>query len=202
MDKQADIISETIVKPEGGPPYEFALQYDSSSIRPQNRYALRARIEMKEQLLFTNTTHIPALGGDDGVPVEILVQRIGGQGSHKVAGEALASLENTRWKVLQLKGALPQSTANGEELHLTLSNQSVRGFSGCNSFNGSFETKGTELRFATLAVTNMACVDGEQVERSFLAAMGEIRHYRILGETIKFIDSSGRTVLLCEALYL
>ena len=76
MDVKSELIAETRLKPQGGPPFAFALSYNPTKINDQGRYALRARIEADNKLMFTSTEHIPAFHGDFGQPIEIMVSRV------------------------------------------------------------------------------------------------------------------------------
>ena len=78
MDVAADIIATTTFPAVGGPPWDFTMEYDPTGIDSRHRYAVRARIEVNGQLMFTNTTQIPAFSGEEGKSLEILVSRVGG----------------------------------------------------------------------------------------------------------------------------
>ena len=78
MDVKSELIAETRLTPKGGPPFFFTLLYDPAKINDKSRYALRARILMGKQLMFTSTEHIPAFKRDPSQPVKILVYRISG----------------------------------------------------------------------------------------------------------------------------
>ncbi len=54
MDVAADIIATTTFPAVGGPPWDFAMDYDPARIDSRHRYAVRARIEVNGQLMFTN----------------------------------------------------------------------------------------------------------------------------------------------------
>jgi putative lipoprotein len=60
----------------------------------------------------------------------------------------------------------------------------TRGLTGCNSFTGGYETYADSLRFGNMAVTQMACVTGMDVERRFLDALDRVDRYDINGESM------------------
>jgi len=72
MDVTAEVIASTTLKPEGGPPYAFKLEYDPATITDQGRYGLRVRIEADGKLMFINKQHIPAFEE----PLDIMVSRV------------------------------------------------------------------------------------------------------------------------------
>jgi len=72
-DAMATVLASAVLTPQGGPPYEFGIDYDPAAIVSGMTYALRATIRNDDQLLFTSTEYINPFQGN---PVEILVQRV------------------------------------------------------------------------------------------------------------------------------
>lgn len=72
-DAMATVLATVLLTPQGGPPYDFAIEYDPGRIDPRMRYALRATISLDEQLLFSSNEYIDPFGE---TPVQILVQRV------------------------------------------------------------------------------------------------------------------------------
>ena len=72
-DAMATVLATALLTPQGGPPYEFGIDYDPGAIVSGMTYALRATITNDDQLLFTSTEYINPFQGN---PVEILVQRV------------------------------------------------------------------------------------------------------------------------------
>ena len=72
-DAMATVLASALLTPQGGPPYEFGIDYDPAAIVSGMTYALRATITHNDQLLFTSTEYINPFQGN---PVEILVQRV------------------------------------------------------------------------------------------------------------------------------
>lgn len=48
---------------------------------------------------------------------------------------------------------------------------------GCNHFRASYTLADASLRFGPALATKMACADGDDLERSFLAALPLVRTY-------------------------
>ena len=72
----------------------------------------------------------------------------------------------------------------------------VSGQTGCNSFNGSYESDGTSLTFGPLATTRMACPDEVMAqETAVLAALEATTASAIDGPTLTLLDGGGATVL-------
>jgi heat shock protein HslJ len=101
------------------------------------------------------------------------------------------TLRNTYWKLVELNGA-PVHTQEGQrEVHLSLRMDapSVRGFAGCNMFEGTYALDGTKLRFEKLVATLTAC---PFEEAAYLAALETVSTYRILGETLVLFGDAGQ----------
>jgi putative lipoprotein len=206
MDVAADVIATTTFPAVGGPPWDFAMEYDPARIDSRHRYAVRARIEVNGQLMFTNTSQIPAFSGAEGEPVEIMVSRIGGArgGQRPVSAKPDTSLTNTYWKLVELDAQPAVLGAGGRELHMVLMSEGsrVRGFSGCNRFTGSYERNESQLRFKPLAATRMACRVGMEQEQRFLDALGSVRRFSISGDSLTFYTGDERLILRFHAIAL
>jgi putative lipoprotein len=204
MDVAANVIATTTVPAVGGPPWGLAMEYDSPEIDNQHRYAVRARIEVNGQLMFTNTTQIPAFSGVEGKPLEILVSRVGDArgGQSPASNTPNASLTNTYWKLVELDGKPAALGAGGQELHIVLTSEgnSVRGFSGCNRFTGGYEVKDNQLRFKELASTMMACMEGMELEQRFLENLGESIRFTISSGSLALYSGDERLMLRFEAI--
>jgi putative lipoprotein len=206
MDVAATVIAETSFKAEGAPPYAYSLQYDPAKIQPNMRYGMRVRIEANGQLMFINTEHIPAFAQDSGEPVDVMVSRIGLQqgskGSHPPKPDA--SLINTYWKPVELRGRPVTTGAGQRELHMVLTgrNNRVRGFSGCNRFLGHYAVSNDQLYFNQLASTQMMCFEAMEQEQQFLEALGSATRFEIKGDVLMLYTTDGPEILRFEAVYL
>jgi putative lipoprotein len=185
-DAGATVLSTVLLTPKGGPPYEFAIEYDPSTIDPRMRYALRATISEGDRLLFTSTDYIDPFKGN---PVEIVVQRV----PEAVRREGPA-LEGTVWVLQTLAGEPAPAGAGGKSVDLQFAADEKRaaGFSGCNRYTGSYELEGVSehgspLRLGPIAGTRMACPDGAELERGYLQALGRVTGFRKEGDTLSLL---------------
>ena len=114
-------------------------------------------------------------------------------GDFKTAGRA-ADLEG-EWTLLTLNGAslLADSTINS-----AFADEQFSGFSGCNSYGGSYTVKGSTLDFEELAVTAMACFkEGVMAqEQAYTSALSNVTKFRVDGDRLELLDKSGTTILL------
>ena len=64
QDVAATTLAEQVIKNAGSFPVEFTISYDPKSVKSGRTYAVSARIEQGEKLLFINDTMIPVISFD------------------------------------------------------------------------------------------------------------------------------------------
>jgi heat shock protein HslJ len=111
-----------------------------------------------------------------------------------------AYLEDTYWKLVELKGEPVTVLPSHQEAHFVLmsTEHRVRGSGGCNLIMGSYETAGDRLSFGPLATTRKMCPEIMQQEQAFLAVLDSVTHYRIVGNHLQLI-AHGELVAKLEA---
>jgi len=115
-----------------------------------------------------------------------------------------AELLNTYWKLMQLGDQVIDTPAGAREINFVLQseNQRVTGFSGCNRMMGSYVLDGAKIRFEQMAGTLMACVPDLELEREFLAMFALVARWEISGESLRLLDSQGKSLATFESRYL
>ena len=116
---------------------------------------------------------------------------------------ALAELENTYWKLVEVGGAAVEAPEEGREAHLILRppEKRVSGSTGCNQINGGYTLEGERLEFGPLATTLRACPDEADIERAFLDALESVTRYELYGERLELYSGS-ELVARLEARYM
>ena len=131
-----------------------------------------------------------------------MVERFIGIWPGETCGARFASvpLENTHWKLTRLGGKAVTVTAKQREPYFVLDNKTKRiaGFGGCNRFAGTYQRNGDRLTFGKMAMTFMACSEGMEIERDFVAALEQGRSWKILGDHLELFDSSGSLLARLE----
>ena len=110
-------------------------------------------------------------------------------------------LRSTYWKLTAL-GSGPVNVADSQrEPHIILQADSkqVNGSGGCNRMFGSYELSGETLTFSGIGSTKMACPDVMDVEASFLPALQRVARWRISGQQLELLDSTGALVARFDA---
>lgn len=76
-DAPAEPLGRVTLDGSEGPPFAFSIPYDPARIDPRGRYAVRARITLDGQLLFTSDTLHPVISGGHPDTVEIPLRQVG-----------------------------------------------------------------------------------------------------------------------------
>lgn len=122
-------------------------------------------------------------------------------GRDAAAEGATVPLEKTDWRLVRLGGAAvtaadPQRAPN---LVLDAAAHRVTGSGGCNRLSGGYELNGEQLTFGRMASTMMACPSGMETEKRFLAALGQVKKWKVVGRQLELVDDTGAVVAVLEA---
>ncbi|MCP4358634.1 MAG: META domain-containing protein [Chloroflexi bacterium] len=107
----------------------------------------------------------------------------------------LVSLTSGTWVVTtyNVGNDAVSSVINGMRLTAVFGeDDSLSGFGGCNSYNGSYTTDGNNIAIGPLATTLMACAQNVmQMETAYLTALQSAVTYQISGDTLQLHDDNG-----------
>jgi heat shock protein HslJ len=78
----------------------------------------------------------------------------------------------------------------------------VGGAGGCNRLSGSYQVNGEQLSLGPVTSTMMACTEGMETEQAFLKALGQVKGWKVTGQQLDLLDSSGKTVARLVAVHL
>ena len=96
------------------------------------------------------------------------------------------------WVLVALgEQASPPARGKPATLRLEASASRAAGFAGCNRFSASYTLAGDSLRFGPIMSTKMACVDGDELERSFLGALPVVATYEATDSALILKGPSG-----------
>jgi heat shock protein HslJ len=122
-----------------------------------------------------------------------------------VSVNPLAELNNTYWKLTELNGnAVVMGEKQKKEAYLQLVSEGakVRGFSGCNNFNGIYVVKGNLLEFGRIAQTKMMCMGGMETEQAMMTVLSATAYYSISEERLTLLNTEKKPVAKFQATYL
>ena len=105
------------------------------------------------------------------------------------------SVSGSDWTLVVLAETPAATGAGGRRatLHFHADSARVAGFAGCNRYAGGYTVDGQALRFAPLAMTKMACVDGMVLENHVADALGRTNRYELATNGLTLFE--GATVV-------
>ena len=181
---------------EGAGPYEFAIAYDASQIDERMSYAVRGKVTVDGQLMFTTDTTNPVLTRGAGNTVDLMLKRVARSTGGDDGG---AALEGTYWKLTEVGGGTFELGEHALEPHLALDGGQASGAGDCNQFSGGYELDGNKLAFGQLAMTMKACFEGMEVDSKLSTALGNTESFAIEGNSLMLMDPGGTVVATFEA---
>ena len=104
-----------------------------------------------------------------------------------------ASLDDREWVLDGLGEVAAPLGAGGRPATLRFDPTTGRaaGFAGCNRYSAGYTLAGDSLTFGPAVSTKMACADGDELERGYLAMLPAIRSYTLSDSTLTLNGSSG-----------
>lgn len=137
----------------------------------------------------------------------VVVNRFTGVWPEENCEQAMSnrSLTNTYWRIVRLGKTQIGPNDQPREPHLVLKEGENRFVAtvGCNQLFGGFERDGDKLSFKGPAATMMACpAPLDDWERMLAGALTAARGWRVNGEALELLDSSGMQIALFQAVDL
>jgi heat shock protein HslJ len=119
----------------------------------------------------------------------------------EVKTASTVSLVGTQWRLTQLGDEIVDNPAGAREIHVVLQsqNQRVTGFAGCNQMMGGYALTGDGLKFDRPGGTMMACEGRMEIEQRFMAIFEQVARWKITGNTLQFLDATGKSIATFEA---
>jgi putative lipoprotein len=183
-DAEAILLARQEISNPGQVPVKFVLEYDPAGIDERMTYAVSARITDRGELMFVSDTIAPVLTRGAGNEVDLVLVRANSETPSSVQP---AELVGTSWKLIELGGDDVAPAGGVRMVHIIMApdDSSVKGFAGCNTFFGQFETMDDALAFSAMGSTMMACPNGMDTEQRFFTALGATTRYRINGTILE-----------------
>lgn len=117
------------------------------------------------------------------------------------AEKAQTTLENTEWKLIELKGeSNALFAAEPDSFFFTLSKEDgLNGAGACNRFFGSYvaDDEPNALRLDPVGMTRMAC-ENMDLEDEFVKTLYEVDSYAIEGDILTLLDD-GNIIIKLQA---
>ena len=98
------------------------------------------------------------------------------------------SLENTRWRLVEVGGKTVSTPEGGREVFMQLIQEGnagmLEGYAGCNGLGGGYQTEGRTIKFQPIT-TRMYCELQMDIETAFTGMLATADRYRIRGNTLE-----------------
>lgn len=106
------------------------------------------------------------------------------------------AIAGTEWNLVYIRKSTPLP---GSTITIAFTGDEVRGSSGCNTYFGQYEIKADQIRFGSLAMTEMACKDAAwmEQEQEYLAFLSEVVSFSINGPQL-ILKKAGQDQLTFE----
>lgn len=114
------------------------------------------------------------------------------------AAENLQQLQNRTWMVTHIGSEEIKTAPTARHipsLQFDAATQRVSGADGCNRIMGSYSVSKDRLTLSQMAGTKMACMNNDNLDQKFNAALTKVTHYQVYGKTLKLMDSYGNPVI-------
>jgi heat shock protein HslJ len=130
--------------------------------------------------------------------VPLLIISCGGGTKPPAQGPASSpagSIAGHDWVLIELGEKRSLLGAGDRPVTLRFDGASSRatGFAGCNRYSASYQVHGDTLSFGPVAATKMACAQGDQLERDYLAVLPAISSYGVSDSGLTLRGGSGPT---------
>lgn len=103
-------------------------------------------------------------------------------------------IEDQAWMLAELGGASVEPAHGGRRAFLVFDAgppQRVSGSTGCNRLAGTYQLSGARIALGQVATTRMACLEGMEQERAFLAMLAALDGWRIADGRLELLDAQG-----------
>ena len=103
-------------------------------------------------------------------------------------------LDGTSWVLIAYGQTAPIA---GTTITASFEDGRVFGSSGCNTYSGTYKSRGDKLEISGLAWTLMACLGPEGVmdqERHVMSTLGDARDYQIAEGQLRIFPSAGEAL--------
>jgi uncharacterized lipoprotein YbaY/uncharacterized membrane protein/heat shock protein HslJ len=199
-DAPAVVLAEAAIATNGRQvPIPFELRYAADRIEPRNRYGVRAAIRTADgRLLFATTTHHAVLeGGQPTENVEVLVQRVAGDGGAAGAPGATGdtgSITAGPWRLVAIQRPAASEEAVGPEPPYTIEFGADGRYSGqahCNRYTGGYQRPEPGRLTTTGGAATLAACPPPSIAGEFLQAIGAVTGYEVRGEELRLAFGAG-----------
>ncbi len=148
--------------------------------------AYLAALQTARSFDYTNEGRLQIMYGPEGGANQALIFSVGA-----------VPLTGTSWNLVSYGDpANPQPVPSGSGISVMFYDDgSVSGYSGCNQYIATSTLQNNQMTIGSLAITQMSCPTGMDVEQTYLQALTTAQQYSITGPLLKITYNQGAGVL-------
>lgn len=111
----------------------------------------------------------------------------------EAAAPASPSIVEREWALVTLGDSAAPLGSGSKPATIRFDSAAARasGFSGCNRYSAPYTIAGDSLHFGAAISTRMACAEGLELERAYLAIISQVTGYQATDSTLSLTGSAG-----------
>jgi uncharacterized lipoprotein YbaY len=202
-DAKADTIAQARIPSPGNPPIAFSITYDPAKIASDRRYVVRAKILVKEKLLFVTNMGAPVITRGSPTDIKLMMRMVGSApqtapdpagappgpaqpppaaGAGQAAPSGESPLTGTTWQLVKFEGGDGKVLTPDDRTKYTIEfspGWQVSARIDCNRGHGAWKSSApNHLQFGPLALTRAMCPP-ESMHDQIVKQWSNIRSYVI-----------------------
>ncbi|ANF81103.1 hypothetical protein A3K93_02085 [Acinetobacter sp. NCu2D-2] len=108
-------------------------------------------------------------------------------------------LQNIRWKILEIDGQKAKFFQQDPYLELNANLKRVNGHTGCNPIFGKYQLNThTGIIDIDVKAGHQSCDQALAQEASLMNALNEVKRYKIVGNRLQIMNTTGQIVLVMQ----
>jgi heat shock protein HslJ len=113
--------------------------------------------------------------------------------SSEAEAPAAAAIVEREWALVTLGDSAAPPGSGGKPATIRFDSAAARasGFSGCNRYSAPYTIADDSLHFGVAISTKMACAEGGELERAYLAIISQVTGYQATDSTLALTGSAG-----------
>ena len=173
-DSDAPVLASANIGTGAPTPLDVELTYDTSLVRDDRDYRVRAQLRENEITILRSAFSIDPFSDDEKRLVfsrPMVVQMPSTQS---------ISLQGIHWHMHSIDGVVLEIPVEMRPtIFIEANGTRYSGFAGCNLYNGEYVLDGTRLQLLPGPVTRRACPEGGELETRFLALLQQVGKWQL-----------------------
>jgi heat shock protein HslJ len=107
---------------------------------------------------------------------------------------------NKEWVVVEMEKENVDSLSMDQRPTIKFSKEMVSGSASCNRFHGTYNMEGNTLTFGQIATTKMYCQTTDNIEKTYLKALSDVRTWEYKQERLYFFNQEKKIIIIYKEL--